>query len=158
MGFQRSHNAVLRQVQAVPDPESEEESTAGPDSALAGLNVTQTSIGMLAGLFDRLGARGVVKRIRVALTVAQKRRVVLLNTITGLDPEGAGADYADSLADTVPMYTDEVAGIQRGAGPRQADTACPSRPECCTQAKPERRVPDAGLVRRRRVNCRGEQA
>ena len=112
VGFQRSHNAVLRQVQAVPDPESEEESTAGPDSALAGLNVTQTSIGMLAGLFDRLGARGVVKRIRVALTVAQKRRVVLLNTITGLDPEGAGADYADSLADTVPMYTDEVAGIQ----------------------------------------------
>ena len=67
---------------------------------------------MLAGLFDRLRARGVVKRIRVALIVAQKRRVVLLNTITGLDPEGAGADYADALADTVPTYTDEVAGIR----------------------------------------------
>ena len=111
-GFDRSHKAVLRQVQAVPDPESEEESTAGPDSALAGLNVTQASVGMSAGLFDRLRARGVVKRIRVAMIVAQKRRAVLLNTITGLDPEGAGADYADSLADTVSMYTDEVAGIR----------------------------------------------
>ena len=112
MGFKRSHKAVLHQVLAVPDPESEEESTAGPDSALAGLNVTQVSVGMLAGLFDRLRARGVVKRIRVALIVAQQRRVVLLSTITGLDPEGAGADYADALADTVSMYTDEVAGIR----------------------------------------------
>ena len=43
-GFDRSHKAVLRQVQAVPDPESEEERTAGPDSALAGLNVTQASV------------------------------------------------------------------------------------------------------------------
>ena len=31
---------------------------------------------MSAGLFDRLRARGVVKRIRVAMIVAQKRRAV----------------------------------------------------------------------------------
>lgn len=111
IGFDRSHRAVLRQVQAVSDPEAEEESTAGPDSALASLNVTQVSVAMLAGLFDRLRAAGVVTRIRAALVTAQRRRAALLQVIIGLDPEGAGAAYADALADTVPGYTDEAAGL-----------------------------------------------
>src|SRR4051812_45840518 len=54
IGFGRSHKAVLHQVQAVVDPEAEAESTAGPDSALAALNVEQASVAVLAGLFDRI--------------------------------------------------------------------------------------------------------
>jgi hypothetical protein len=108
-GFDRSHLAVLRQVQAVPDPEAE--STAGPDSALAALNVEQVSVASLAGLFDRVRAKGIVVRIRAALTKAQRARAGLVQVITGLDPEGAGAVYADALADTVPVYADEVAAV-----------------------------------------------
>lgn len=110
-GFDRSRLAVLRQVQVVPDPEAEEESTAGPDSALAALNVEQVSVATLSGLFDRVRGKGVVRWIRAALTRAQKVRAELIGVIVGLDPEGAGAAYADALADTVPAYTDEVAAV-----------------------------------------------
>ena len=110
-GFDRSHRAVLHQVQAVVDPEAEEESTAGPDSALAALNVEQVSVAALAGLFDRVHGKAVIRRIRAALAKAQQVRAQLIRAIAGLDPEEAGADYADALADTVPAYTDEVAVV-----------------------------------------------
>lgn len=110
-GFDRSHRAVLRQVQVVPDPEAEEETTAGPDSALAALNVEQVSVAALAGLFDRVRGKAVVRGIRAALAKAQKVRAELVRVIVGLDPEEAGAAYADALADTVPAYTDEVATV-----------------------------------------------
>jgi hypothetical protein len=111
-GFGRSHRAVIHQMTLVPDPEAEDESTAGPDSALAALNVEQVSVAMLVGLFDGVRRRGVVTRLRGALATAQQRRRDLIRVITGLDPEGAGADYADSLADTLPQYADEVAGVR----------------------------------------------
>ncbi|HWM74950.1 MAG TPA: hypothetical protein VNQ53_14475 [Nocardioides sp.] len=112
VGFDRSHRAVVRQVLAVVDPEAEEESTGGPDSALAALNVEQVSVAALAGLFDRVRAKGVVRGIRAALTRAQRVRIGLVRVIVGLDPEEAGAAYADALADTVPAYTDEVATVR----------------------------------------------
>lgn len=111
-GFDRSHRAVVRQVLAVVDPEAEEESTGGPDSALAGLNVEQVSVAVLAGLFDGIRGKAVVRGIRAALTRAQKVRAELVRVIVGLDPEEAGAAYADALADTVPAYTDEVATVR----------------------------------------------
>jgi hypothetical protein len=114
LGFNRSQSAVLHQVQAVPDPEGE--STAGPDSALAALNVAQASIGELSGLFDRVRARRVNVAIAVVLGTAEERRAALLAVLAGLDPEVAGAPYADALADTVPAYTDEVAAIQEALG------------------------------------------
>jgi hypothetical protein len=109
--FARSHLAVLRQVQAPAPPDSEEESTAGPDSALAGLNVDQYSIARLTGLFDRLKRAGLINRITRALRKAQTGRAELIGVLIGLDPEEAGAPYADALADTVPYYADEVAAI-----------------------------------------------
>ena len=115
-GFDRSHRAVVRQVLAVVDPEAEEESTAGPDSALAGLNVEQVSVAVLAGLFDGVRAKAVVRGIRAALTRAQRVRAELVRVIVGLDPEEAGAAYADALADTVPAYTDEVATVREALG------------------------------------------
>jgi hypothetical protein len=112
VGFRRAQKSVLHQVLAVTDPEAEDESTAGPDSALAGLNVAQVSVGELAGLFDGVRGASVVVAIRKALHAAQVKRADLLGVLTGLDPEGAGAAYADALTDTVPAYTDEVAAIQ----------------------------------------------
>jgi hypothetical protein len=113
-GFKRSEKAVIHQVHAVTDPEAEEESTAGPDSALAALNVAQASIGQLEGLLDGIRGASLVRAIVTPLRVAQLQRAELLGVILGLDPEGAGAAYADALADTLPAYDDEVAAIQEG--------------------------------------------
>jgi len=110
--FDRAHRSVVRQVRLVVDPEAEDESTAGPDSALAGLNVEQVSVAVLVGLFDGVRRKVVVQRIRSVLATAQRNRMALISTIVGLDPEEAGAAYADSLADTVPQYADEVATIR----------------------------------------------
>lgn len=112
VGFRRAEKAVLHQVLAVSDPEAEEESTAGPDSALAALNVAQMSVGQVQGLFDGVRGRTLVRAIGRALHAAQVKRAELLGVLVGLDPEGAGAAYADALADTAPAYTDEVASIQ----------------------------------------------
>jgi hypothetical protein len=98
-------------VQATPLPGGEEESTAGPDSALAGLNVDQYSVARLTALFDRLHRRPLIRRIAGALAEAQTGRAELIGVLVSLDPEGAGAAYADALADTVPSYTDEVAAV-----------------------------------------------
>jgi hypothetical protein len=115
-GFPRSNRVVLRQVEAVPpvDPESEEEggeSTAGPDSAIAALNVDQAAITSLASLFDGVRRPARNSAIAKTLVVAQENRAALITVLVGLDPEGPGADYADALADSVPAYTDEVASI-----------------------------------------------
>jgi hypothetical protein len=111
-GFSRSARAVLRQVRAVPPPEEEGgESTAGPDSALAALNVDQVGITSLAGLFDGVRNPALNRAIVQALVRAQNRRSAVLNVVVGLDPEGPGADYADAMTDTVPAYADEVANL-----------------------------------------------
>ena len=111
LDVERSHLAVLRQVQAPAPAEGEEESASGPDSALAGLNVDQYSIARLAALFDRLKRPGMIRRIKTALAKVQTGRADVIGVVIGLDPEEAGAPYADALADTVPTYTDEVAAI-----------------------------------------------
>jgi hypothetical protein len=112
LNVERSHKAVLNQVAAPQDPEAEDATTAGPDSALAGLNVEQASIVVLAGLFDRVIAPGVNQAISRGLAAAQVQRATLLDWVVGMDPEVEGAAYADALADTVPAYEDEVAVIQ----------------------------------------------
>ena len=86
VGFNRSHGAVLRQVLAVVDPEAEDESTAGPDSALAAR--CRAGLGRDAGRPVRPGptpgSRAADSRSaghRAAATMT------LITTITGLDPE-----------------------------------------------------------------------
>jgi hypothetical protein len=111
LGLTRSQLAGVRQVQATPPPDSEEESTAGPDSVLAILNVDQVVITQLAGLFDRQGGRRLSVALKSTLNVALDRRAEMLTLVLALDPEEAGAPYADALIDTVPNYTDEVANL-----------------------------------------------
>jgi len=35
----------------------------------------------------------------------------MLDAVIALDPEGAGADYADGMADTLEGYVDEIANL-----------------------------------------------
>lgn len=106
----RAYRAGLHQMAAGPADE-EAETTPGPDSVVAVLTMDQAAITRQAGLYDQLRRPRVVRKITAALRATLIRRQQLLNAVVRLDPEGAGADYADGMADTVDGYTDEMAGL-----------------------------------------------
>jgi hypothetical protein len=62
-------------------------------------------------MFDRITNSNVVNALDATLAAAGNKRKALLNRVVGLSPEGAGADYADGMADTVDGYADEVANL-----------------------------------------------
>ena len=110
----RAYSAAKLQMNAAAavDPEEEAEgTTAGPDSVVAVLTLDQATITGLAGLFDYVKDPGATASITKSLNAALTRRDQLLNTVIAMDPEGAGADYADGMADTVDGYTDETANL-----------------------------------------------
>ena len=82
--------ATTRQIDAAPPPDSESESTAGPDSALATLNVDQVVITEVAGLFDRVTNTTTIAALVQALSTGLDRRAVLLTKVLALDPEAQG--------------------------------------------------------------------
>lgn len=112
----RTDRAARAQMTAVPPPAEEariaqeEGSTSGPDSVVAVLTAQQSAITSLAGLFDNKGG-ATVDGATHALFATMNTRDKLLDAVIGLDPEGAGAAYADGMADTVAGYDDEVANI-----------------------------------------------
>jgi hypothetical protein len=95
-------------MNAVVDPEAE--TTPGPDSVIAVLNMDSEVVTTVAGLFDA-NSKGVVDSATHALFRTLNARDRLLDAVIALDPEGAGADYADGMADTVDGYADEVSNI-----------------------------------------------
>jgi hypothetical protein len=107
----RAHRAGMYQV-TLPVP-ADAETTPGPDSVVAVLNLEQGVITNLAALFDGVTAKHpwVIKSLGAALTQANTSRNQMLDAIIALDPEGAGADYSDGMTDTVDGYTDEVANL-----------------------------------------------
>ena len=106
----RARSAANRQMSAAPvDPESE--TTPGPDAVVAVLGLEQEAITRLAGLFDLQTRTGVVSGLNAALIIASRQRIKLLNAVIALPAEGAGADYADAMADSLDGYADEVANL-----------------------------------------------
>jgi hypothetical protein len=105
----RADKAARHQMNAVPaDPEAE--TTPGPDSVIAALTLDQEAIVSVAGLFNG-NSGALVTALASTITSAQLIRDRLLTTIIALDPEGAGADYSDGMADTLDGYSDEVANL-----------------------------------------------
>jgi hypothetical protein len=100
----RAHRAGLKQISAPPsDPESDV--TPGPVSVVAVLDMEHAVVVRTARMLDGLTVGiGVGK----TLTAAMSGRMRMLNRITSLDPEGAGGDYDDDMADTLEIYTAEV--------------------------------------------------
>jgi hypothetical protein len=119
----RAHRAGMYQI-TLPVPE-ESESTAGPDSAVAVLTLEQGVITNLAAQFDGLTANHpyAIKKLKAAMTTANTSRNLMLDAIIALDPEEAGAAYADGMTDTVDGYTDEVANLTEAL---QTDTLAPA--------------------------------
>jgi hypothetical protein len=105
----RVHRAARAQMKAPVDPEAE--TTAGPDSVLTVLALDQEAITRLAGLYDTVTDPVVLNRFAEALNTALTKRNQLLDKVIKLNPEGAGAPYADGMADSVDGYADEVANL-----------------------------------------------
>ncbi|MDX6408316.1 MAG: hypothetical protein QOE13_1387 [Gaiellaceae bacterium] len=104
----RADKAARHQMNAVADPNAE--TTPGPDSVIAVLTLDQEAVVRVAGLFN--GNTGtLVTDLSSTISTAQLTRDRLLNAVIALDPEGAGADYADGMPDTLDGYTDEAANI-----------------------------------------------
>jgi hypothetical protein len=111
VNLNRTHRAGMAQMTATPvDPEAE--TTPGPDSVVAVLTLEQAAITNLAGVFDGItGHPLLVAGIDRALATADSNRNLMLDAVAALDPEEAGADYSDGMADTVDGYTDEIANL-----------------------------------------------
>jgi hypothetical protein len=102
----RADRAAMRQLTAVPvDPEAE--TTPGPDAVIAVLALEHEVVVSASGLFDTT-SKGVVDGLTHAIYRTIVARDHMLDAIIGLDPEGAGAAYADGMPDTAGDYPDEV--------------------------------------------------
>jgi hypothetical protein len=99
-----AHLAGMAEIGAPPtDPEGD--TSPGPVSVIAVFGLEHRIVVRASAMFDGLRAR-----IGLASTLFQAlgRRNVMLAKITSLDPEGAGGDFSDGMADTLPIYTAEV--------------------------------------------------
>ena len=117
----RADRAARLMLAAPPppeDPDAEETAPPGPDAVVAVLNLNHDITVTTAGLFDT-NSKGVVDALTHAMFRNLNSRDRLLGIVIGLDPEGAGADYADVMADTLDGYADEVANLGEA---RTADT------------------------------------
>jgi hypothetical protein len=109
----RADKAARTQMSVVPpaeDQESEEAATSPADSVIAVLGLEQEVVVTIANLFN--GQSGtLITALSSTISTAQLTRDRMLASVLALDAEGAGADYADGMADTLGGYTDEVADL-----------------------------------------------
>jgi len=124
----RADTAARRQMRATADPDAEE--STGPDSVIAVLALDQRAITTLAGLFDATSGK-VVDLATRALFAALNTRARLLHAVIALPEEGAGADYADGMADTLAGYDHEVANLSEA---RSDDTLSAGKEAVLTSA------------------------
>jgi hypothetical protein len=105
--LRRAHRAGMAQIGAPPtDPE--EDTPPGPVSVLAVLDLEHRVTMRGVALFDGLRRYAVVSSLRETLWYDHHYRDAMLDAVIGLPPEGAGSDYADGMADTLPSYVTEV--------------------------------------------------
>jgi len=91
------------------DPESDD--LPGPPAVLAALRLDNRVVTRVVPLFHRMNRPQMLDALRSTVGVTQNLRTTVLNKVTALPAEGDGDDYADGMADTLPMYTREVGVI-----------------------------------------------
>ena len=107
----RADRAAKIQLAAPPLDDDAPDGTPAPsDSVIAVLGQEHTVITTVTGLFDA-NSQGVVDALTHTLYRTLNARDAMLNGVIALDPEGAGADYADAMPDTADDYPDEVANL-----------------------------------------------
>jgi hypothetical protein len=108
-----AHTAGMAQIGRPPtDPESDD--LPGPPSVLAVLALEHRVSAGLVGPFNRLSNARAVDALLAVLWAAHHRRDTMLNRVIALPDEGAGADYADGMADTLGIYAQEVRAFSTG--------------------------------------------
>src|SRR5262245_50060978 len=103
----RAHVIAMSLIGAPPtDPERDD--LPGPPAVLGVLGL-EHRIGMgVVELFDGTRRPGVVSALRRTLWTTHRRRNARLDKVIRLPAEGARVDYADGIADTLRIYTQEV--------------------------------------------------
>ncbi|KHL15126.1 hypothetical protein CLV56_1570 [Mumia flava] len=109
----RAHVAALALIGKPPtDPESDD--PPGPPAVLAALGLQRRISIDAATMFAGMKTHPkVVQALRATLYWPHRRRDAMIARVIGLPPEGAGADYPDSMADTIAGYTKEIATINK---------------------------------------------
>jgi hypothetical protein len=104
-----AHQAALALIGKPPtDPESDE--PPGPAAVLAVLSLAHLISVEVVKMFAGMKSHPrVVDALLATLLYPQRRRDTMIAKIIALPAEGAGADYADDLSDTVPTYAQEIA-------------------------------------------------
>jgi hypothetical protein len=88
------------------DPESDD--PPGPPAVIAALALDHRVTMGIVPLFNGRKRSDIVQELRDTLWVTHTLRQQMLNSVTGLAPEGAGADYSDDMSDTLGLYSTEV--------------------------------------------------
>ncbi len=101
-----AHQAGMAQIGAPPaDPESDDQ--PGPVSVMAVLNLEHAVMNGVVVSFNGTTRRVIVQPMRTTLWRTHVLRKSILSAVIAVDPE-EGADYADGMADTLPIYANEV--------------------------------------------------
>jgi hypothetical protein len=103
----KANNNALALIGKPPtDPESDD--PPGPPAVIAALALDHRVTMGIVPLFNGRKRSDIVQELRDTLWVTHTLRQQMLNRVTGLAPEGAGADYSDDMSDTLGLYTAEV--------------------------------------------------
>ncbi len=102
------------------DPESDD--PPGPPAVLAALRLDHRVTMRVAPLYDGIARPKLVTSMSTTIRLALNRRTAVLDRVLALPAEGDGADYADSLADTLPSYTREVTTLEQALDTLQLTT------------------------------------
>lgn len=107
VNLSKAHHAAMGLIGAPPtDPESDD--SPGPVSVLAVLSLEHSITMKVVPLFDAMTRTRVVRALKYTLWQSHALRNRMLDAVIALDPEGAGADYSDGMADTLATYDKEV--------------------------------------------------
>jgi hypothetical protein len=103
----RAH-VVATNLIGAPPPNPESDEPPGPRAVLAVLGLDHRVEMRLVPLFDDRRRNDVVNSLRTVLSSTNHRRKVMVDRIVALPAEGAGADYADGMGDTLTQYKKEI--------------------------------------------------
>ena len=104
-------NAGAMSLIGAPPADPESDDLPGPPAVLAALRLDNRVVTRVVPLFNGMHRPRVLDALRSTIGVTQTRRVGVLNKVIALPAEGDGGDYADGMADTLPMYSGEVGAV-----------------------------------------------
>jgi hypothetical protein len=107
----RKANVQAAALIGKPPTDPEGDDPPGPPAVSAALKLDNRLSIRVSALLDGVSRPRLVGALTSTVRVAQKRRVDVLDGVLALPAEGNGADYADGLADTLPIYAREVSAL-----------------------------------------------